>query len=204
MSGVTHTISETITLSRRQDQLRGSVSAFVGCMFSGKTTKLIYKLDDLSAKEFVACKHIIDDRYRADAIFSHGGKSCEAVAVRSAQEILSCVKPNTQLVAIDEAHFFDESLVEVVVSLYTRGVDVMFTALDRDSWGRPFDVVDKLCAMADETIVLRATCAKCQKSADRTQRLTPIIAGCMVGGAESYEPRCQSCWNPPPEDPPNS
>jgi len=203
MSGIPHTISESITLSRRQDPLRGSISAFVGCMFSGKTTKLLHRLDDLSITDFVVCKHIIDDRYRADAIVSHGGKSCEAVSVQSAQEILSTVKPDTQLVAIDEAHFFDESLVEVVESLYARNVDVLFTALDRDSWGRSFVVVEKLCAIADETIVLQATCAKCQKPADRTQRLTPIIDGCMVGGAESYEPRCQSCWNPPPENPPN-
>lgn len=203
MSGVIHTMSESITLSEQQDQLRGSVSAFVGCMFSGKTTKLLNRLDASSANEFVVCKHIIDDRYRADAIVSHGGKSCEAVSVQSAQEILSNVTPNTQLVAIDEAHFFDESLVEIVESLSAHNVDVMFTALDRDSWSRSFVVVEKLCAMAVELIVLQATCAKCQKTADRTQRLTPIIAGCMVGGAESYEPRCQSCWNPPPESPPD-
>lgn len=203
MSGVSHTISESSTLSRRQEPLRASVSAFVGCMFSGKTTKLLHRLDDLSVKEFVVCKHIIDDRYRADAIVSHGGKSCVAVSVQSAQEILAHIKPITQLVAIDEAHFFDGSLVEVVESLYARNMDVLFTALDRDSWGRLFVVVEKLCAISDETIVLQATCAKCQKPADRTQRLTPIIAGYMVGGAESYEPRCRSCWNPPPEDPPN-
>jgi hypothetical protein len=28
------------------------------------------------------------------------------------------------------------------------------------------------------------------------------LGGDMVGGAESFEPRCAGCWHPPPEQPP--
>jgi thymidine kinase len=106
-------------------------------------------------------------------------------------------------VALDEAHFFNGGLDEIVADLKRRGIDVMLTSLDRDSWGRPFAVVEQLRRIADEQITLHAVCAKCGAQADRTQRLTPIIDGQMVGGPESYEPRCQNCWLPPPEKPPD-
>lgn len=181
---------------------RGSIRLFCGCMFSGKTTRLLGRLNDYPASTIFACKHEIDDRYRADAIVSHGGKSFAAISVCSALGITRNLNRQIRLVAIDEAHFFDDSLAEVVKLLVDRGVDVLLTGLDRDSWGRKFSLIARIFAMADESVVLQATCARCQKPADRTQRLTPIVDGCMVGGVESYEPRCQPCWHPPPETPP--
>jgi len=163
---------------------------------------LLSRLNELNASEVFACKHALDDRYHADAIVSHSGQAFPAVSVRSIHEMIRYVEQGTRYVAIDEAHFFDDSLLGVVESLAVRGVDVLLTALDRDSWGRPFPVIERLCTMADESPVLQATCAKCRQPADRTQRLTPIINGYMVGGAESYEPRCQRCWRPPPETAP--
>ena len=44
-------------------------------------------------------------------------------------------------------------------------------------------------------------CGRCGREATYTQRLTPIIDGNIVGGPESYEPRCRQCWSPPPEPP---
>ena len=104
--------------------------------------------------------------------------------------------------AVDEGHFFDLVLVDVARDLAAQGKDVIITALDRDSWGRPFTVADRLTALADEPVLRSTVCAGCGSTADRTQRLTPIIDGNMVGGPESYEARCRSCWVRPPEPPP--
>lgn len=100
-------------------------------------------------------------------------------------------------VAIDEGHFFDEELVHVVRDLRDRGVACLITALDRDSWANPFPQINRLSDLADEDIVLHTTCAKCGEQANRTQRLTPVTDTNMVGGPESYEPRCPTCWTPP-------
>jgi thymidine kinase len=80
-------------------------------------------------------------------------------------------------------------------------MQVLLTALDRDSWGRVFPVVERLRAIAHLVREMTTFCARCGGLAERTQRLTPILDRSMVGGPESYEPRCLQCWKPPPEFP---
>ncbi len=203
MSGQTKFIPASDHVSSPNDSCRGAMRVFVGCMFSGKTTNLLGLLNDRTSEAVFACIHVMDDRYREDSIVSHGGKAYPAVAVRSAAEMLQHIGEGVGFVAIDEAHFFDASLMESVTSLVDRGVDVAIAALDRDSWGQPFPLIERLCTIANSSHVLLACCARCGEPADRTQRLTPIVDGCMVGGAESYEPRCQRCWHAPPESPPS-
>ena len=180
----------------------GLLTVICGCMFSGKTTDLLRRLDGCSPGSLLAFKHVIDNRYRGDAIVSHGGKAFPAEAITHAGEMLGCLCGGIELVAVDEGHFFDESLVDASRRVIGRGISVIITSLDRDSWGRRFPVAEQLRAIADEPIVRHAVCARCGATADRTQRLTPIIDGNMVGGPESYEPRCQRCWAPPPQPPP--
>lgn len=176
---------------------RGAIAVILGCMFSGKTTELLRRLDRFPIESTVTVKHVIDDRYRVDAVVSHSGKARSAQAVARAEDIPSLVSDSIELVAIDEAHFFGASLIEVLQSITHRGVAVMTTLLDRDSWGRPFVIAERLRDLADETLELDAICGRCGKRADRTQRLTPIVNGRMVGGSEGYEPRCPACWTPP-------
>ena len=181
---------------------RGAITVLTGCMFSGKTTHLLRRIDHCKAGGVATFKHAIDDRYRSDAVVTHGGKATPAIAVRSSAELLERLPEDAAVVAVDEGHFFDDQLVGLAESLVERGVDVMVTMLDRDSWGRVFPMVKRLNGVADEMVMLHATCARCRRPANRTQRLTPIVDGQMVGGPESYEPRCMECWRPPSESPP--
>jgi thymidine kinase len=182
---------------------RGVISLLCGCMFSGKTTLMFRWLEAYPPPSVLALKHVIDQRYSADAIVSHGGKAWPAEAIRAASDIPGRVRAGIKVIALDEAHFFDDSLVTVVGELADGGIDVILASLDADSWGHSFEVVEALRQIADEVRVLHARCARCGGGADRTQRLTPIVGGQLVGGPESYEPRCQACWSPPPEDPPD-
>jgi len=168
-------------------------------MFSGKTTELLRRLAGYPAGKALAFKHAIDTRYSASAIESHGGKAAPAIVVADAGDIERHVTDGIEMAAIDEAHFFDERLADVVVRLAQCGVNVVLTSLQPDSWGRPFPAALRLLAVADEPIVTTATCARCGASADRTQRLTPIIDRQMVVEPDNYEPRCRNCWRPPPD-----
>ena len=175
------------------------ITVLCGCMFSGKTTELLRRLGHRPPQATVVFKHIIDDRYELDAVVTHGGKAVPAVRISMAREILDHVGKGVELVAVDEGHFFDSSLVQVSQELARRGIAVIITLLDRDSWGRPFPLAEQLCAVAGEPVVGYAVCGQCGAAADRTQRVTPIVDGRMVGGPEHYEPRCQKCWTPPPQ-----
>ena len=176
---------------------RGSLTLILGCMFSGKTSELFRALTHFEPQFIRVFKHVIDNRYDPDSVVSHGGKAIPAVRIASAEEIPALIGGDISCVAIDEGHFFDRSLVDVAESLTRRGVGVFVTALDRNSWSKPFVVVDELRLVADREVLLFATCASCGDRADRTQRTKPIVNGQMVGGPESYEPRCAPCWGPP-------
>jgi thymidine kinase len=173
-------------------------------MFSGKTTRLIRRLEETNGNDALVIKHEIDTRYRPGAIVTHDGTWRAAVLVRSSEEIAKLVERRAPvLVAVDEAHFFDEGLAAVVDSAAERGSDVVVTCLEPDSWGRPMTMCRRLMAIADTCIATSSVCARCGSTADRTQRLTPIIGSNLVGGAESFEPRCRRCWRAPPEPPPD-
>ena len=168
-------------------------------MFSGKTTELLRQLTSLRSGAGVAFKHLIDDRYRCDALVSHAGKAYSAFAVSSPRRMLEHLHPAVELMAIDDAHFFDTDLTPIVEQSARSGIDVIVACLDLDSWGRPFPLCRDLCLLADQSVTTYAVCARCGSVGDHTQRLTPIVDGRLVGGPESYEPRCRRCWRPPPE-----
>jgi thymidine kinase len=180
---------------------RGGITLLLGCMFSGKTTELLRRLRAYPQDTILAVKHLVDTRYNAAQIVSHGGQAWEAQVAPSARAIPTWVSPRTRVVAIDEAHFFDDGLPDLVLHLAAQGLDVIVTSLEPDSWGRPFLPNGRLCGVADHRIMKYAACARCRAVADRTQRLTPIVDGNMIVDPDNYEPRCRVCWRPPPEPP---
>lgn len=170
-------------------------------MFSGKTEELLRRARECDSGAVVLFKHARDDRYSTTEIVTHRQDHHPAVTVSAAAEVLERVPSQARWVGIDEGHFFDPDLPQVCRALASRGCHVLVTALDLDSWGRPFGPVARLREQADAVLIQRAPCARCGRPADHTQRTTPIIDGRMVGGPESFEPRCLGCWSPPPEDP---
>jgi len=180
---------------------RGTTALILGCMFSGKTTELIRRVAQSPTGSVLAIKHAIDTRYASHAILSHGGTALPATAVSAAAQIVELIRKETRTVAIDEGHFFDLELASVICDLNERGLHVVLTSLEPDSWGRPFPINERLREVADECVVRHAACARCGALADHTQRLTPIVGGNMVVDPSQYEPRCQACWRPPIQSP---
>ncbi len=178
---------------------RGSVELICGCMFSGKTTELLRRIRECAPGEVMVIKHGRDDRYGTERVVTHGQDSYPALVVRTAEEIPERVTDRHRVVAVDEGHFFDQGLPGICETLARRGHRVMVTALDLNSWGHPFAVIEALKGVADDCLLTSARCPQCGGPATRTQRLTPIVAGKIVGGPEAFEPRCVQCWSPPPE-----
>ncbi len=180
----------------------GTLIVITGSMFSGKTEELIRRA--LYARRSVQVfKHAIDTRSGRTEIRSHNGVPHEAIAVSTSEELLEKVEETTDVVAIEEAQFFDEGIVEACRSLADAGYEVAATGLDMDFRGTPFGPMPRLLAEADEVVKLRAICARCGRDASRSQRLidgrpapvsAPII---LVGAEESYEARCRHCHEVP-------
>lgn len=178
----------------------GWVEAIVGPMFSGKSEELIRRVTRcLIARQTVQVfKPAIDDRFDAESVASHAGRMLAAEAVADVAELRFRLTPGTRVVAIDEAQFLDEDVVDVARELADGGTRVIVAALDLDFRGVPFGPVPRLLAEAERVEKLTAIC-RCGRAATRTQRLIggrpaheddPVI---LVGAADAYEPRCRAC-----------
>lgn len=175
----------------------GCVTLILGCMFSGKTTELISRIRKFPPEEVLAVKHSVDTRFGGAAIISHSGLSVPAVTVSSADQIVGHTNQQHRLVAVDEGHFFDSGLVLVARRLAEAGCGMIIASLEPDSWGCRFAINTQLRRISSECLLKSAACARCGASADRTQRLTPVVGGNMVVSPAQYEPRCRACWRPP-------
>ena len=178
-------------------------------MFSGKSEELIRRVRRaiIARKRVQVFKSHLDGRYGGlYAISSHDGRSVEAVPVDSSAQIAQCLDPMAQVIAIDEAQFLDDSVVELTTSLAARGRRVILAGTDTDFRGEPFGPMPKLMAVAEMVDKLHAICVLCGSPASRNQRLvegrparydSPVI---QVGGTESYEARCRACHQVPRRD----
>lgn len=176
----------------------GRIEVICGSMFSGKTEELIRRVKRaLYARQTVqAFKPRIDNRYDKQRIVSHGSVAIDALPVANSESLLRRVEPATQLVAVDEAQFFDRGIVEAADQLADRGLRVILAGLDQDYLGRPFPPMPDLMAIAEDVTKVRAVCTVCGGTASRSQRLVQEGATVLVGGVETYEARCRSCFRP--------
>ena len=183
----------------------GWIELICGGMFAGKSEELLRRVRraEIARLPVQVFKPAIDDRFGADVIASHNGMRREALIVREPREILELVLPETRVVAIDEAQFFEPVLAEVCNELADRGVRVIVAGLDLDFRGEPFGAVPRLLAQAEFVDKLHAICQECGAPASRTQRLIdgrpahyddPVV---LIGASEVYEARCRDCHEVP-------
>jgi len=177
----------------------GSIEIICGSMFSGKTEEMIRRLRRavIAKQKVQVFKPIIDNRYNVEKVTSHAGIDFEAVPINQSTEIYNHLKPDSTVVAIDEAQFFDDGIIDVIDHLANEGMRVVVTGLDMNFRGEPFGCIPVLMAKADKVDKLQAICMICGEPAGRTQRLVngkparyddPLV---VVGASEMYEARCR-------------
>jgi len=185
----------------------GWIEVVCGSMFSGKTEELIRRVKRavIAKQKVQVFKPGLDTRYVHEKLTAHSGVQFTAMPVATAVDILKNLEPDTEVVAIDEAQFFDSFISEVCNELANRGLRVIVAGLDMDFRGEPFGPVPVLMAQAERVDKLQAICQSCGAPASRTQRLIngkpasyddPVI---LVGAEEVYEARCRMCHRVPRE-----
>lgn len=188
---------------------KGKLVVIAGPMASGKSGELIRRVTraKIAKQRVIVFGPETDTRATRGNICSRDSRSCEAIQVASSSciiEELDSILGQIQLVAVDEAHFFDTELSKIVMRLIDRGQEVIASGLDMDFLGEPFEVVMQLMARADRVLKLSAVCVVCHGEAVLSQRLiggrpalrsSPrILVGDVKNGMEErYEPRCRNC-----------
>ncbi|MBO7118201.1 MAG: thymidine kinase [Bacteroidales bacterium] len=174
----------------------GSIEVICGSMFSGKTEELIRRLRraQFAGQKIAIFKPKLDVRYSEDNVVSHDLKSVPSTAIKNPTEIF-LMDSDVRVVGIDEAQFFDDSLIKVVQTLANRGVRVIVAGLDTDYMGKPFGPMPALMAVAEEVQKVHAICVKCGNLANHSHRLTKDQNLVVLGEKDVYEPLCRDCYN---------
>lgn len=179
----------------------GHLTLICGPMFSGKTTELLKRIlwaRNGRNRRVQVFKPSFDTRYAMTQIVSHEGLRAEAETIGRWAGIAA----DTEMVFFDEVQFFtqpqfDGDLTDIIGGLLQRGIDVVAGGLDMDWQGRPFPVSSYIAGMADEIVKLKSICAVCGQQASKSYRKSRSGDQVLLGGVESYEPRCTRHWAQP-------
>jgi thymidine kinase len=173
----------------------GWIEVVCGCMFSGKTEELIRRLNRaLIAKQKVEIfKPKVDTRYHVEKIVSHNEREIRSTPVNFANDIL-LLAGDCDVVGIDEAQFFDESIIEVCNTLANSGKRVIVAGLDMDFEGKPFGPMPHLLAVAEFVTKVHAICAETGELASFSFRLNAGTSQVMLGEKDTYEARSRQSF----------
>ena len=181
----------------------GRLIVISGCMFSGKTTRLIQLLVESvqQGRRVMAYKHRLDARYDRVGLRTHDGMEFDAEPVADAAEIAGRIG-SAEVVGIDEAQFFGRPLAGICDNLRSVGRTVIVAGIDHDAWGQDFPPLPQLQELADHVEHLHVPCTECGCPAVYTQRIVPVTNTDMVGGPNEYRPRCAAHFVPLPDPAP--
>ncbi|MCL4845377.1 MAG: thymidine kinase [Acidobacteria bacterium] len=176
----------------------GWIEVITGSMFSGKSEELIRRLRraQIARQKVQIFKPGIDDRFGDDHITSHSEMRIPSENVSTSRELLERVRPETEVVGIDEGQFFDVELPAVCNTLADQGRRVLVAGLDQDYLGKPFEPMPQLLAIAEYITKTLAICVVCGSPANHTQRLVASSERVLVGASGTYEARCRACFDP--------
>ena len=176
----------------------GWIEVIAGSMFSGKSEELIRRLRraKIARQKVQVFKPAIDARYSDNHIVSHSEMKHESANVATVADMRRLVEPETEVVGIDEAQFFDNELIPLVNDLAGRGVRVIIAGLDQDYLGQPWEPMPQLLAIAEYITKTHAICMKCGQPANYSQRTFESEERVAVGASDKYEARCRSCFVP--------
>lgn len=180
---------------------RGWIELICGPMFAGKSEELLRKLKRLDYADVIyqVFKPKIDTRSKNE-IKSRDGRKMNSLEFDHPFEIFDKILSldvNPHVIAIDEAQFADESIVEVCETLADSGYIVYVSALDKNFKNEPFLVTAKIACCAEYVQKLSAICTDCGAPGSITQRIVndkpsnydePVV---QIGNFETYTVKCR-------------
>lgn len=169
------------------------LTVITGCMFSGKSTELIRRVNCLRSigENVLVINHASDNRYTdSEAVVSHSGRTMTSL---KAKRLTGIGHLGYGVIAIDEAQFFPD-LVNAVLGFIENGKKVIVAGLIGDFQCNPIGDILELLPHADDTIRLYALCSVCRDGtrAAFTKRTTDSKEQVVIGSS-IYMAVCRKC-----------
>jgi len=173
--------------------MKGKIYIIIGPMYSGKSTRLIGKMDKYKyqGKKCLLINHKGDSRYNSgEFVVTHTQINVPAKKCSDIKEVEE-LSEDYDVIGIDEGHFFGE-ITETLCRMADNGKIIIVVSIDERLSGKGFDIIN-LIPRAEKIKKLSAVC-ECKKKAYFTRRVVPL-AGSYVGGSNEYVSICRECLN---------
>ena len=173
----------------------GWIEVICGPMFSGKTEELIRRLVRAQiAKQKVAIfKPSTDNRFAENYLVSHNQRKIKSIQVQQTKIILD-YQDKADVFGIDEAQFFDQSIVDVSCILANQGKRVVIAGLEKDYLAQSFGSMPDLLVNAEYITKVNAICMRCGDPANFSHRISGETKQVVVGEMDKYEALCRRCF----------
>jgi len=193
--------------------VKGRLDLMIGSMYSGKSSALLRKLSQFSdiGEKVLYINHSIDTRSNSDysthcKLINGSELTFDSMKIQSFKDfryskVYDGINKKYSIVGIDEAQFFDESLIDFVLYLVeTLDIYVIVVGLDGTFERKPFGNILNLIPYCDNLTKLHAICKSCYS--DKKEIVTAIFSlrtvknkdQVLVGAEDSYIPVCRECY----------
>jgi len=168
-------------------------------MFSGKSTELIRLINRYHSigKKVLVVNHSMDNRYSDNpVVVSHSGTEIPGVKVKHLMDLKTMNLEQPDVIAIDEAQFFDDLKERVMYFVEELEITVIVAGLSSDYQRNPFGHVLDLIPLCDKVWMAAAYCSRCKDGTKAifTKRITDEEEQTIVGDDKKYMAVCRSCY----------
>jgi thymidine kinase len=169
------------------------IEVIIGPMWSGKTDALIRRVTDFSGHKIMAYKPATDTR--DDEIHSRAGLRypCKKLGNLDLFRLIRYADQDCVIV-IDEAQFFDDTILEVAKEFVHSKCILVLSGLAETSEREAFGHLNVIAKWAQRVTYLRARCQVCDMPAAHTYSRVHKDESVRVG-SDGYEPRCDKHWS---------
>ena len=188
----------SIRISRMSET--GYLKIILGCMFSGKTSKLIsiYKHNLIADIPTCIVNYIGDRRYDDELMSTHDGTKIKCERVDNLTELISGEKgmrilSEAKSFIINEGQFFKDLYMVVKMLVCDFKKIVYVGGLDGDYKMNKFGELIDLIPLCDEVEKLTAICGVCKNTAAFTRREIDDDRQILIGSKDKYIPVCRKC-----------
>ena len=168
------------------------IQVITGCMFAGKTTELLNRIKNAN-KTYLLVKPKTDIRNSGNRLTTHDGIGAKAITVDKLSDIFNKLD-GIKIVAIDEAQFFNNTIIEDIQYLISKEIILIIAGLDRDYLNQSFGPMQQIIKISNSVTRLKAICNQCQGDAYYSHRIKSSKSQILIGDSNHYEALCEKCF----------
>ena len=168
-----------------------TLTLFLGCMYSGKSTALITHISRFQAigEKVLLINHNYDSRCENE-VKTHFGTAMPATKT----SLLKSIDVSQyDIIGVDEGQFFED--LSVVLRWVEMGKRVCVAGLSGDYQKKSFETISSLIPHADDVQFKKALCMHCGEPASFSRRVVQSSERLLVGGKNQYEAVCRKHYS---------